>query len=105
MQESMQTTRRPAHLFKPGQSGNPSGCTKSKRYLELRADVVSDLGGEDALSGIDRVIVGLAVTQLIRAERANSDVDAVHASNTASRLLASLRKRERQPAGWLACYK
>jgi hypothetical protein len=100
MQDTAEVGRRTRGRFKPGVSGNPGGGTKSKRFLALRADIVNDLGGEDALTGIDRVVVEQAVALLIRSEKAKDGNDAVRASNAASRLLASLRstKRRRGPA-------
>ena len=100
MQDNAQIKRRPAHLFKPGVSGNPSGGTRSKRFLALRGDIVADLGGEDMLTGIDRVIVEQAVALLIRSEKAKDGNDAVRASNAASRLLATLtaKRKAREPA-------
>src|SRR6516164_3697801 len=69
MQDKAQVDRTRRGRWRPGVSGNPSGSIKSKRYLELHAEIVSDLGGESALTGIDRVIIGQAVTLLIRAEK------------------------------------
>jgi hypothetical protein len=80
----------------PGVSGNPRGSIKSKRYLHLHAEIVADLGGESILTGIDRVIIGQAVTLLIRAEKVPDTNIAVRAANTATRLLASLRNMKRR---------
>lgn len=98
--DQMQGERRHAGLFKTGQSGNPSGSIKSKRYLALRADIVGDLGGEDALSGFERVIVDQVVCLVIRSQRVKNADDAVRCANSASRLLATLRSKrdQREPA-------
>lgn len=85
--------------WKPGQSGNPSGSTKSKRYLELYADIVNDIGGEGGLSGIDRCLAAQVVGLLIRGEKAGDADEAVRCANSAARLLTSLRKRKREPTG------
>lgn len=101
MQDKAQVDRTRRGRWRPGVSGNPSGSIKSKRYLELHAEIVSDLGGESALTGIDRVIIGQAVTLLIRAEKIPDTNIAVRAANAATRLLASLRNRRhrREPKG------
>jgi hypothetical protein len=91
------TQRGPRGRWRPGVSGNPSGSIKSKRYLQLHAEIVADLGGDNALTGIDRVIIGQAVTLLIRAEKVPDTNIAVRAANTATRLLASLRNTKRRP--------
>jgi hypothetical protein len=101
VQGKAQPERTSRGRWRPGVSGNPSGSIKSKRYLELHAEIVADLGGESVLTGIDRVIIGQAVTLLIRAEKVPDTNIAVRAANTATRLLASLRntRRRREPTG------
>jgi hypothetical protein len=95
MQAEAQTTPKPSHLYKPGQSGNPSGRMQSKRFLALRADIVADLGGEDTLSGIDRALVAQIVTLLVRAETTSDVNSAVRASNAGARLLATIASKRK----------
>lgn len=85
----------------PGVSGNPSGRKLGKRYLALFADLARDLGGEDALTGIDRALLGQAVGLMVRAEKVRDTDDAVRLANASARLLANLRKtkHQREPAG------
>lgn len=99
MQDDAQAARRTRGRFQPGQSGNPSGCTKGKRYLELHAQIIGDLGGEANLSGIERVIVGQAVSLLLRSEKSKDDTNAVRLSNAASRLLSRLKNVKRPTSG------
>jgi hypothetical protein len=84
--------------FPKGVSGNPSGKTLGKRYLALFADLARDLGGEDALSAIDRALLSQAVGLMVRAERVKDTDDAVRLANASARLLTGLRKKQRQPA-------
>jgi len=44
--EPMTDTKKPAHLFKPGQSGNPSGRPKGalNKYTELSRELLSENG-------------------------------------------------------------
>lgn len=77
--------------FSKGTSGNPSGRTLGKRYLALFADLARDLGGEDALTGIERALLGQAVGLMVRAERVKDTDDAVRLANASARLLGNLR--------------
>ena len=100
MQDGGQEARRTRGRFRPGQSGNPSGSMKSKRYLALHAEIIGDLGGDEAsLSGVERIIVGQVCNLLVRAERVKDADDAVRCANSASRLLATLRngRHKREP--------
>ena len=76
-----------------GVSGNPSGRILGKRYLTLYGDLARDLGGEAALSAIERALLSQAVGLMVRAERVKETDDAVRLANASARLLASLRKR------------
>ena len=81
-----------------GTSGNPTGQKCGKRHLELHAQIICDLGGIDALSGIDRTLVKQVVKLLLHAETTKSPNQAVRASNAAARLLRELRaESKRQP--------
>jgi hypothetical protein len=94
-QDKAQGERTSRGRWRPGVSGNPSGTTKSKRFLELNAGIMGDLGGEDRLSGVERIIVTQAVNLLIRSEKAKDGDTVVRLSNAATRLLASLRNTRR----------
>jgi hypothetical protein len=77
-----------------------SGITvKSKRYLELRANIISGLDGEP--SGIDAIAVDQIVQQLVRAERAKDHDHAARCSRTAQMWLKGLqaRRAKREPPG------
>jgi len=95
MQDAAQVERRTRGRFKPGMSGNPSGRTVGKRYLALFADLARDLGGEAALSAIDRALLSQAVGLMVRAERVKDTDSAVRLANASARLLASLRNTRR----------
>jgi hypothetical protein len=86
--------------YKPGQSGSE---VKSKRYLELHASIVGDLGVRNVseLSGIDRIAVEQIVQQLRRAERAKDHAEAARCSRTAQQWLKDLqgRRAKREPSG------
>ena len=101
VQKSTQRLMPRGRPFPKGVSGNPSGKTLGKRYMALFADLASDLGGEEALTGIERALLGQAVGLMVRAERVRNTDDAVRLANASARLLASLRKghKAREPAG------
>ena len=93
MHQSLQQReqRRPrGRPFQKGVSGNPSGSKQSKRYIELRASIVGDLG---ELSGLDQVAVDQIVRALIRAERAKDHAEAARCSRNARDWLHDLRDR------------
>jgi len=80
-----------------GFSGNTKGSIKSKRYEQLYAELVSELGEPTAM---DAALLFQAVNLLCRGERAKNSTDAVRCANTASRLLAILwDKHKREPTG------
>jgi hypothetical protein len=97
-QENPQQPKLRGRPWPKGVSGNPRGRTLGKRYLTLFADLARDLGGEAALTGIERALLGQAVGLMLRAERVKDTDDAVRLANASARLLANLRntKRERQ---------
>jgi hypothetical protein len=76
--------------FPKGVSGNPSGSHQSKRYIELRASIVGDLG---ELSGLDQIAVDQIVRALIRAEKAKDHAEAARCSRNARDWLRDLRER------------
>ena len=96
MQPAMQPAKKPhAHgpgrQFTKGVSGNPSGSTRSKRYVELYDKFAVELG---ELNAIDTALLGQAVTLMCRAERAGTPVnDVVRCTNLASRLIDGLRTK------------
>jgi hypothetical protein len=79
-------------LWRPGQSGNPAGRRSRKvRYDKLMGELACDMGGLDALSGGDRIMLGRAVDLLL--SRPTTDVDRVRATNAAARLVKDIRGR------------
>jgi hypothetical protein len=84
--------------FPPGVSGNPSGVAKQRpnereRIAELFSIIAADYG---ELTGIERV-VQQAARLLARAEKAADADIAVRASNAASRMLATLKRKRHRP--------
>lgn len=83
--------RVPGRPWRPGQSGNPGGRqSNGKRYQELRASIVGDLG---ELSGLDQIAVDQIVRALIRAEKAKDHAEAARCSRNARDWLRDLRER------------
>ncbi len=78
--------------FKPGQSGSE---VKSRRYLELQANVLADVGVRDLseLSGIDRIAVEQITQQLLRAERCKDNAESARCSRTAREWWRQLQDR------------
>lgn len=76
--------------FPKGVSGNPSGSKQSKRYVELRASIVGDLG---ELSGLDQIAVDQIVRALLRSEKAKDHAEAARCSRNARDWLRYLRER------------
>lgn len=98
--EQEKTQRPTGRPWPKGVSGNPSGRTLGKRYLALFADLARDLGGENALTGIERALIGQACQLMLRSERVCDADDAVRLANAASRILATLtaKRAARKPA-------
>jgi hypothetical protein len=78
--------------FKPGQCGSE---VKSRRYLELQANVLADVGVRDLgeLSGIDRIAVEQISQQLLRAERCKDHAESARCSRTAREWWRQLQDR------------
>lgn len=76
----------------PGTSGNPlGGKVKTPRYLELYNGIAADYGGVEALTTLQRTVLGQGVRLLIKAEKTR-DLDlAVRLSNASARMLAGLQ--------------
>jgi hypothetical protein len=96
MQDTAEVERRTRGRFKPGQSGNPSGSNVSKRFTELFEAMLLDFGGE--LSAVERALLAQACRLIVRSERERDTDACVRLSNASARLLATLRKKQRQPA-------
>jgi hypothetical protein len=96
--EDKQSRKRPRGKPWPkGVSGNPLGRqVTSKRVATLYAELADDLGGEAALSVIDRVTLLQACRLLVRSERTQDGDLALRLSNASARLLAALRKYQRK---------
>jgi len=99
MQSSLQPNEQPAprrrgpgRPFPKGVSGNPKGSHghQTKRYLELRASIVGDLG---ELSGLEAIAVDQIVCALIRAEKAKDHAEAARCSRNARDWLAQIAER------------
>jgi hypothetical protein len=82
-------------MYKPGQSGNPEGGrVRGRRHDALYAQLASDYGGEQALSGLQRVAIGQACRLLIKAERPRIDPETqVRLVNASARLLTGVARR------------
>lgn len=88
-----QTDQRPkprGRPWPPGVSGNPFGRTLGKRYFTLFGDLARDLGGEAALTGIQRALLGQACQLMVRSEQVRVADDAVRLANAAQRILTTL---------------
>jgi hypothetical protein len=86
------TAKRIANLRPHRYPKGTSGITvKSKRYLEIRANVVASLGAEPC--GIDAVAVDQIVQLLLRAERTKDHDDAARCSRTAHQWLKDVQAR------------
>jgi hypothetical protein len=59
--------------FKPGVSGNPGG--RSKRYHELFDAIVAQVGGDSALTAMEREYLSRAAEYMRRAERIKDNND------------------------------
>jgi hypothetical protein len=67
-----------------------------RRSLELYDIWLADLGGETALSPMDRTFLAQACRLMARAEECKEPFDAVRLSNAAARMLGNLRDRDRR---------
>jgi hypothetical protein len=81
-----------------GVSGNPGGryvTRAERRKNELYDALLRDLGGDEALSVMDKTLLAQACRLLAQSEMSRSFRDAVRLSNAANRTLGSLRDRRR----------
>jgi hypothetical protein len=98
MQERVQSEHQIRTRFQPGKSGNPLGCIKSKRSIELFTAIASEFGGE--LSAMEREYVSRAAEQLRRAERSKDNNEHVRLTRCADQLIGRVRdmRRDRKAA-------
>jgi hypothetical protein len=100
LQPNGQTRRRgPGRPWPKGTSGNPAGKShhsKSKRYVELHAGIVSEFG---KLTPAEMVVIDHVTRQLIRSERTKDAALAARCSRTAQSWLKDLRERRAIQAG------
>jgi hypothetical protein len=73
-----------------GVSGNPSGSKLSKRFADLFAAALAEFGAA-ALSASDRALLEQACRLMAR--RMRNEENAIKATNSARRIIASLHKR------------
>jgi hypothetical protein len=89
------------HRIPKGQSGNPGGryMTRAvRRSMELYAALLVDLGGDEALSLMDKTFLAQACRLMAQAETNKNPEDAVRLSNAAARMLGKLRDMRRKAA-------
>jgi hypothetical protein len=102
MQGKAQPERRTGR-FQPGQSGNPLGCVKSRRFAALFDAIAGQFGGEAQLSAMEREYVARAAEALRRAEREKDNTEYGRLTRCAAQLIDRIRdsRRERQhePSG------
>lgn len=79
--------------WQPGQSGNPTGIRISKHAIALFNEIAGELGGEAALSAIDRTLLLQAARLLVRSARLKDHDAAIRMSSEARRTLEGLRRR------------
>jgi len=89
--DAVQMTEQKPWLFRPGQSGNPSG--RGKRLPAMVAAIVKDFGGEDRVTAAGLLLVEQACRLKIKAERAKDANDAVRLANASARLLSKVERR------------
>jgi hypothetical protein len=108
-QSAEQSARRPARhaggnpawvkgISSPYPDGRESAQARREQHLKLMTDVAADMGGVDALSPGDAILLAEACWLLMSKPRKH--VDRVRAINTANRIIEALRERhapKRQP--------
>jgi hypothetical protein len=78
--------------WKPGQSGNPRGAISRKaRHAEMLTRLASDMGGIEALSPGDLVLLGRACDLLLA--RTSTSEEKTRITNTAMRIVNQVRRR------------
>jgi hypothetical protein len=94
----MANLRRP---WQPGQSGNPTG--RSQRYWHLFDMFVAEVGGDSALTAMQREYISRAAENMRRAEHAKDNNERVRLTRCAMGLVDRVRdmrrERERTPSG------
>jgi hypothetical protein len=92
---SLMEQTRPAHWFKPGQTGNPFGRgVRKHRRSEIERSLLQELGDVE-LTAVDLAMVARAADLL--ASRPTSHNHAVRTVNAASRLIERLREKYAPP--------
>jgi hypothetical protein len=88
-QQQDQRQRIVGRPFLPGQSGNPQGArSRKQRHADLMAGLSADMGGLDALTLGDCVLLGCAVDLLL--QRPSTQEDRVRLANSATRIVESV---------------
>jgi hypothetical protein len=100
MQSPEQMTEQKAHLWKPGQSGNPRGREgKAKREARIDA-IVADWAGSASLTPAERDLLRYAAGLLLSHPKTSEDK--VRVLNCVARALAQCglvdNRRKREPA-------
>jgi hypothetical protein len=94
MQQTAAATKQPERpqSWPKGVSGNPSGIRVSHHALNLYREIAAELGGEAALSVIDRTLLLQATRLLVRSARLKDHDAAIRMSSEARRTLEGLRR-------------
>jgi hypothetical protein len=89
MQQTAAATKQPERpqSWPKGVSGNPSGIRVSHHALNLYREIAAELGGEAALSVIDRTLLLQATRLLVRSARLKDHDAAIRMSSEARRTL------------------
>jgi hypothetical protein len=95
--DAAQMTQQKPWLFRPGQSGNPSG--RGKRLPAMVARIAADHGGVENLTAASLLMIEQACRLAIKASRTADPDAAVRLSNASARLLGKIeRKPPAEPA-------
>ena len=95
--------QRPAHLWRPGQSGNPRGseskAARKARIAAIIAEWVAPHGGTAAFGAAELALLNRAAELSLL--RPRNPLDGIRAANTVARILALLGlvdgRRKREP--------
>jgi hypothetical protein len=82
-----------AHLWKPGQSGNPTGIKSNWRCREMFDAIVAEHGGIEALSAFEQIMLLRGCRLLVRSSRQKDPVAIARLTGEARRLISIVERR------------
>jgi hypothetical protein len=81
------------HLWKPGQTGNPTGIKSNRRSREMFDEIAAERGGVETLSAYERIMLMQGCRLLVRSFRIKDPSAIARLSGEARRLISIVERR------------